>query len=378
MGSDVIWEIDQHTRAKHELLRNYLSAWFPILTLGGFNRRVVFLDGFAGPGIYAGGEPGSPIIALDVLVNHTRFPRLKHTEFVFLFVEADKDRFNALERELDSFWNHCGRGRPSNVVVYTFNDEFANLAEQFIHSLGDSGQLAPTFAFIDPFGWSGVPLSTISRLLSSDKCEVLFNFMYDWVNRFVGDTRPSIARHFTDLFGVDDDEHRTAGRLQGTERKEFLRNLYVHQLRTVGNFKYIRAYEFQDPDRGRTAYYLMFGTRSIKGLEVIKDAMWNIDPELGVRFTGFAGDQLMLFGPRPQLGPLRKALLTRFVGKEVDIEDIEMFVIEETDFKATHYKGVLRELEEEGRITCETQRSRRLTYPSGTVIRFYSETDRLF
>lgn len=52
------WRLEPHTAAKHEILRRYMNAWFPIL--GSYHGRVVFLDGFAGPGIYADGEPGSP------------------------------------------------------------------------------------------------------------------------------------------------------------------------------------------------------------------------------------------------------------------------------------------------------------------------------
>src|SRR5215475_1669133 len=60
---DTIWPIEPHTSAKHQILRNYLDAWLPIL--GKYNRRIVYIDGFSGPGEYAGGEPGSPIIALE-------------------------------------------------------------------------------------------------------------------------------------------------------------------------------------------------------------------------------------------------------------------------------------------------------------------------
>jgi hypothetical protein len=38
-----------------------MQAWVPILTR--YYGRVVYIDGFAGPGIYVGGEEGSPIIA---------------------------------------------------------------------------------------------------------------------------------------------------------------------------------------------------------------------------------------------------------------------------------------------------------------------------
>ena len=64
MTETTVWELEDHTAAKHEILRRYLAAWFPILSSSGYNRRGLFIDGFAGPGIYSKGELGSPIIAL--------------------------------------------------------------------------------------------------------------------------------------------------------------------------------------------------------------------------------------------------------------------------------------------------------------------------
>ena len=123
-----IWPLEAHTRAKHELLRRYLAAWFPVLTNRGFNRRVLFLDGFAGPGIYANGEPGSPIIALDTLVNHKHFPNLAHSEFDFHFVEPDRERFDSLEEQLRLFWARHPGGQPANVLKYT-RDEFDGITD---------------------------------------------------------------------------------------------------------------------------------------------------------------------------------------------------------------------------------------------------------
>lgn len=52
--NSTIWPPDPHTRAKHEILENYLKAWFPILSR--WSGRIIYLDGFAGPGIYSRSE----------------------------------------------------------------------------------------------------------------------------------------------------------------------------------------------------------------------------------------------------------------------------------------------------------------------------------
>jgi len=54
-----VWELKPHTQAKHKILKSYLFAWIPILASK--NDRIVYIDGFAGPGEYEGGEPDTPM-----------------------------------------------------------------------------------------------------------------------------------------------------------------------------------------------------------------------------------------------------------------------------------------------------------------------------
>ena len=340
------------------------------MTIRGSNLRVIFLDGFAGPGRYSGRELGSPLIALDTLVNHTAFAEMSRSEFIFVFVENDSDRFENLQTELDIFWKQRAGGQPRNIVVNIYNREFTQISQEIRDHT--KGRLAPTFAFIDPFGWSGVPMTTIRDLLSSNKCEVLFNFMYDSLNRFITDSRSGTINSFNSLFGTESNEHMSAESLSGEQRKEFLVNLYKEQLRNIGGFRYVRSFELRNITRRRTQYCLMFGTRHPRGLKAMKEAMWSLDPVSGAYFQGFAGNQLMLFEPKPDTEPLKTALLDRFGNQSTSIEAIELFVVEETDYLTTHYKRVLIELENSGLVTCLSERKRRRTYPPGTVLRLAS------
>ena len=53
-----LWPLDEQTMGKHLVLRHYLNGWFPILSR--WNGRLLFIDGFAGPGEYENGQEGSP------------------------------------------------------------------------------------------------------------------------------------------------------------------------------------------------------------------------------------------------------------------------------------------------------------------------------
>ena len=79
-----IWSMDDHTRVKHAILRKYIDAWLPIMTT--YNGRVLIIDGFAGPGEYENGEPGSPIILIDTFLNHS-YAAIRNKEVKFIFNE---------------------------------------------------------------------------------------------------------------------------------------------------------------------------------------------------------------------------------------------------------------------------------------------------
>ena len=60
--------------------------------------RVTYLDAFAGPGEYEDGEEGSPVFALDRLLNHAALNRmnLSRERVRLAFVEADRRRYEHL------------------------------------------------------------------------------------------------------------------------------------------------------------------------------------------------------------------------------------------------------------------------------------------
>jgi three-Cys-motif partner protein len=63
-----------------------------------WNGRVVYIDGFAGPGQYSLGEDGSPIVVLKAARDHTYPIR---SELVCIFVEDDPQRCTHLKNLLD-------------------------------------------------------------------------------------------------------------------------------------------------------------------------------------------------------------------------------------------------------------------------------------
>ena len=315
-----VWPIEPHTAAKHELLKHYLGAWFPILASS--ERRIIFLDAFAGPGIYSDGKPGSPIIALRTLLNHSSFHRYDRCEFIFHFIEKEPSRFDRLQIELQQF-----DPLPANVRASTHLGEFQDVIEGVSNSLSSNNRrLAPTLAFVDPFGVSGVPMELISRFLDSRKCELFLILMVDHLNRFLSTERMRGGRD--SLFDTSDFSEVEAA-LAG-KRIPLLVDLYRQQLLAVANFKHTLDFEMRRTT-GTVAYYVVYATRNITGVEKFKDAMWKVDPSTGSSFSDRNWNQgSLLTGSNVELSLLQNRLGEEFRGKSVSIKRPEKFTILDT------------------------------------------------
>lgn len=358
-NKSTIWEIEPHTLAKHEILRRYLGAWFAVL--GSKIPRIVYLDGFCGPGMYQGGEPGSPIIALDVAKGLES--RIPNTEIVFFFIDERSDRLNHLQKQID------GRDLPQNFRILTHAGEFQETIADLFDSMKAGRSLAPTFAFIDPFGFKGIPFDLVSRLLQNSRTEVFINIMIDHINRFVESPDAQIQQHIVDLFGTEE----VLDIIQNSpDRFMALRELYQRQLKKVARI--VRFFEMRDK-RHRPIYYLFFATNHPLGHSKMKEAFWKADPQSGYSFSDATNpDQPFLLKLDPS-DSLARDLMARYANSTIDTESIRRYVEDETPFVAGHMKSALKILESEDRICPNPIKQdgkprRKGTFPDGVNIRF--------
>lgn len=353
-----IWPRKPHTAAKHAILRKYLEAWLPKLA---WKRRLVFIDGFAGPGKYSGGEPGSPLVALRAATEH----RADFTacELVYIFIEQDGARFEHLNALLSD------QTVPDYIKWTARHGTFVDEVGGILDSLEAEGkQLAPTLVMVDPFGFKGLPMELMARIAQHPATELLISFMYDPIVRWR--SVPSLEETMDELYGCSD--WKAVGDRSPRERKKFLCDLYMQQLCNAAQMQYIREFEMVD-EGNRTEYFLVFATNHIEGLKAMKAAMWSVDPTGAYRFSDATDpSQLTLFTPQPDYGVLKSLIVRHFQGQDAPIEEIEQFVVVETAFRETHFRRrILTPMEKNGELSIvKTARKRGIGYPPGTVIRF--------
>jgi len=351
-----IWKLEPHTVAKHILLRKYLNAWIPILTR--HHNKVLFIDGFAGPGVYENGEEGSPIIAIKSVLEHKLDFKSK---ILFFFIEKNKKRYECLENELKKM------ELPTNISYECECGLFSEVIDKKLKPIEENGSnLIPTFAFIDPFGVSHTPFAIVKRLLKNNRCEVFINFMYDAITRFINN--PKYQENYDELFGCDDWQ-KYKDIKNPKEKLELIHNLYKKQLEK--HAKYVRSFKMINKFN-KTGYFLFFATNNLLGLKKMKAAMWKVDPSGFFKFSDatYNPNQTLLFEHKPNFVLLKRILIDEFKGKRISIEQLEHFVVVKTSFLETHYKTqILRPMEKNGELNAFRDKSRKKrTYPKGTII----------
>ena len=359
-----LWPIGPHTPGKHMVLRSYLHAWLPIM--GMRNGRIIFVDGFAGPGEYEGGEEGSPIIALKALIDHASKQRIA-AEVMYLFVEGDEKRAAHLEGLVNQLRPKLPRGSKAQVAHGRFDATLTAILD----GIGATGEsLAPAFVMVDPFGVKEIPMAVLARILRNPKSELYISFMYEAINRFK--EAPEFEQHLDALFGT------TAWRNgidmpESTKRRSFFYDLYTTQLKKAGA-KYVVSFELYNGNRH--IYTIFFATQHHVGCNRMKEAIWKVAPMGEYEFRGAQSGQLSLTQwLEASREPLRRQLHARFIGEgKVPIEELKDWISgDESLFHLGHLKSTLKEMELDGqlRVTSTNPSPRRKgTFPDGTLVEF--------
>jgi three-Cys-motif partner protein len=259
--------------AKIEIVRRYVYLWFSILA-NHSDKRLVYIDGFAGPGEYTNSDEGSPVAALLAAKQAPERPGsgLKSKECCFLFVEKRKEFADHLHHLISKIaW-------PSQfkwaVEEGTFEQRVGGILEQIQK---DRQQLAPTFAFIDPFGATGLPFKVVADILSYRSCEVLINLDSDGIGRLV--TAQNIERnraHLDQIFGDAAWSSELASKLPMRELTSRILAMYKRRLPSLPGVKYVFAFAMNTRE-SQLNYHLVFASQHPLGLEKMKEAMKVVD-----------------------------------------------------------------------------------------------------
>ncbi len=253
----------EQSEVKHRILEAYIER----LAYKVLSRRVdsiAYVDGFSGPWSNASDKFDDTSFARalrklkEVQAGATTAFK-KHAEVRCVFVERDRKSFERLREFAAAF-----HAPEKKFHVLTLHGEFENFIHEIIEFCGSAFRMT----FIDPTGWTGYSLQKIAPLLRDRNAEVIINFMYEHINRFVGDQRSKVRASLMPILG----ESFPTEIESRVDREQAITELFCRNLREISGFKYVVPAPISRADSERTHFILAYATHSIAGLEVFRDA----------------------------------------------------------------------------------------------------------
>lgn len=246
----------EQTYLKHFFLEKYLErvAW----NILSFRDEFVYVDGFSGP--WKSEDEALEDTSFMIALNQLRKVRQglkerqgRNVRLRCFFNDNHEQAYYELEKAVSDI---------DDIEIRVLCRDFEDVVPEVVDFVGRSFSLT----FIDPTGWKGFGLQKIASLLALPG-EVIINFMFDYVNRFLDDPIPEIAATFDTLFGGPG-WHLEVGRYMqtGYSREDAILNVYRDRLRQIGKFPHVTSTRILKPLAERSYFHLVYGTRHWKGL----------------------------------------------------------------------------------------------------------------
>jgi three-Cys-motif partner protein len=260
----------EQTYLKHFFLEQYLET--VAYHIGYSQKEFVYVDCFSGPWRAADEELSDTSIRIALerlnsvhngLAQQQRYPKIRA-----IFVEKSPSAFETLQQMLE---RHRG-----DVATIAFPGTFEDNVDRIVKEVGTTF----TFFFVDPTGT--VAMDNLRPILNRLPGEVMINLMYDFINRFINYEDTANEASLDRCFGTGDWRMIREAR----DRESATVSLYMEQVRATGSLPYVTSTRILNPLRDRTYFYLIYATKSAKGLEKFRDVEKKVfTAQKGVRAT---------------------------------------------------------------------------------------------
>ena len=353
---------------KARIVSKYFDAWASVMARVVSRRRdkrIGYIDLFAGPGKYSDGELSTPLLVLQRAI---RQPRIA-ASLVAYFNDGNQANARELERNIDQFPDIQQLEHAPTVTSLEINEDFVNRFKQ--------RTLPPSFTFIDPFGYKGLSLQLIESVIGDWGCDCLFFFNYRRVNAAI--TNVALQQNIDLLFGCDgaDALRKKLPNLKPQLRQATILEALANVIRKLQPKSHVLPFIFKSKAVERTSHMLIFVSKHFKGYSIMKEIMAkesSTDHQGVPSFTyshADASTPFLLPFALP-LSDLRASLLEEFAGPERNLRQIYEEHSPDTPFVEKNYRAVLDQLERDGIVTARPTWGKRKpgTYPDHVLVTF--------
>lgn len=305
----------QQTDYKIKYVSEYIRLWAIISAERVDVKDINFIDCMCNAGIYMDGDCCTAMEVLNIFIEIAN--KHKNKNFNLYLNDYDKNKINIASKIIDYIYGN----KVDNLRVYIDNKDVNEYLDELVDDSRIFGMGKSTVLYIDPFDFGTVIIPKVSEVLKNNYCEVIFNF-------FSSDYRRNIRQ----------DKERIKKCIGGLhiESKEEIINYIRKQLR-VGFIKYLFSYEFKTRTNVEL-YQIIFVTPNKKGLEKLKEVLWNVFDGKEFHRNAEETGQMSLFSisdekelrAQEYATEAKRMLIGKYKGMVVSYTTIETDLIENT------------------------------------------------
>lgn len=297
--------LKDHTRKKHQVLRRYLVEYLQIrcTTPQQSRFRFAIVDGFAGGGAYQDGEPGSPLIFLELLLEQTKEINIRRTadgmaqiqfECLLIFNDSDKDAVEILKQNMAPLLKIFDHSSNVNIEVIVMNEEFETAYSKIKQHLSENKMARNIFFNLDQCGSTLVSRSTIADILTTyQSSEVLLNFAIQSMLTYLTRSDPLALKKTLEQYGVDQGQvEDISGIANNREWRAAIEKLVFESYRRCG--PYVSPFAINNPDGW--LYWLLHFANEPKARQVYNDLLHENSGVQG--HFGRSGLNMLTYDPR--------------------------------------------------------------------------------
>lgn len=340
-------ESREQSQIKARIVEKYFTAWARVImpTVKKKDKRLAYIDLFAGPGRYNDGTLSTPLLVIQKAIEDLDMRQM----LVTVFNDKDPANASALRKAILEV---------PGIERLTYQPQIENeeVGEKIV-KMFEGKHLVPTFFFVDPWGYKGLSLGLINSVLKDWGCDCIFFFNYNRIN--MGLNNESVHEHMNVLFGEQraDGLRTKLGGLSPSDREALIVEELSQALKEMGG-KYVLPFTFKNADGTRTTHHLIFVSKHPRGYGIMKDIMAKESSEQmqGVpsfEYSPASKDFPLLFDLTTPLSDLEGLLMSAFAGETLTMLEVyERHNVGRPYVKA-NYKSALTSLETAKKITAQ-------------------------
>lgn len=365
-------EQSEQSAVKAHIVSSYFTAWSRVVKHS-WKDKLCYIDLFCGPGKYNNGAHSAPLLVIESTLSDPELSK----RMLFAFNDEDSNNVSSLMSavaELDTDDKLKGRIEYHSYTVERGFEASLKIPLNY-----------PVLSFVDPFGYKGLTINLIEKLISNNGSDCIFFFNYNRINMALS-SNTKFDEHLNGIFGVEGTAKLKSDlkNLSPVNREPLVLKRLTEAL-TENRANYVLPFKFYGAQQKRTSHYIIFVTKHPTACKIMKQIMYSNSAKDSDGIASFSfedsnnfdhgAEQMRLFNPKME--QLKIELIQKYSGKIVMVKDI----CDNYDMSFLNYfvdrnvKEALRRLEMEGKVHVLTGRKQKmrngvLNMPDAALIQF--------